>query len=284
MCKTGKIKRAILLALLLPVVLSGQNMNKAGPAADYHEMRVIDEISGINEPAAQKKVMIITGEGSRELTSGAVIVKDILSEAGIDINENHIVTPALEEAVSDIIKIVSIEKKKITEDRKIDFVTENTIDPDLLIGQQRVIQKGIYGLEKSIYEVVFEDGQEVDRKFVETELIREPIKQIVAVGARQTASRGGKNIQFERVITMTATAYTHTGNMTYTDVWPSLGTIAVDPSVIPLGSRLYIEGYGFGTALDTGGYIKGNRIDLFFDTKAEALKWGRRKVEVFVLK
>ncbi|MEW6226501.1 MAG: peptidoglycan DD-metalloendopeptidase family protein [Bacillota bacterium] len=58
------------------------------------------------------------------------------------------------------------------------------------------------------------------------------------------------------------------------------GTVAVDPSVIPLGMKMYIPGYGYGVAEDTGGAIKGNRIDLFFDDVDEALQWGRKTVAV----
>ena len=67
------------------------------------------------------------------------------------------------------------------------------------------------------------------------------------------------------------------------------GIVAVDPRVIPLGTKLYIESldgsadYGYAIAGDTGGAIKGNRVDLFMDTKAEALQWGRRSVKVYIL-
>jgi 3D (Asp-Asp-Asp) domain-containing protein len=81
-------------------------------------------------------------------------------------------------------------------------------------------------------------------------------------------------------ITFEATAYTWTGYRTATGVWPSRGTIATDPRVIPLGTELYIEGYGPAVAADTGGAIQGQRIDLYMDTKHECLQWGRRKVEV----
>jgi 3D (Asp-Asp-Asp) domain-containing protein len=84
--------------------------------------------------------------------------------------------------------------------------------------------------------------------------------------------------------TMIATAYTHTGYRTATGTWPSRGTIAVDPRVIPLGTRLYVDGYGEGVAVDTGGFIKGARIDVFMETKDEALSWGRRQVEVKIIK
>jgi 3D (Asp-Asp-Asp) domain-containing protein len=91
-----------------------------------------------------------------------------------------------------------------------------------------------------------------------------------------TPSRG------ERVLIMEATAYCYTGNKTKTGTWPKVGTVAVDPKVIPLGTQLHIEGYGSGVAEDTGGMIKGNRIDLYMNSEREALNWGRRWVRVEV--
>ncbi|MDO7789137.1 3D domain-containing protein [Desulforamulus aquiferis] len=80
-----------------------------------------------------------------------------------------------------------------------------------------------------------------------------------------------------------ATAYCHTGNQTKTWTWPEVGrTLAVDPSVIPLGSKVYIEGIGWRVAEDTGGLIKGNIIDLYMASEAEALQWGRREVRVYL--
>lgn len=76
------------------------------------------------------------------------------------------------------------------------------------------------------------------------------------------------------------TAYTHTGNRTKTGTWPKVGTIAVDPTVIPLGTKMFIQGYGWGVAEDTGGLIKGNIIDLFMETEDECWEHGRRKVPV----
>lgn len=86
-----------------------------------------------------------------------------------------------------------------------------------------------------------------------------------------------------RDLEMEATAYCHTGNRTYTGTWPSRGTIAVDPDVIPLGSRLWVEGYGFGIAEDTGGAIKGNRVDVFLESESECWEWGRRQVKVRIM-
>ena len=84
-------------------------------------------------------------------------------------------------------------------------------------------------------------------------------------------------------MTFTATAYTWTGYRTATGTWPSRGTVAVDPRVIPLGTELHIEGYGAAVAADTGGAIQGQRVDLYMDTEHECLQWGRRQVEVRVV-
>lgn len=90
-------------------------------------------------------------------------------------------------------------------------------------------------------------------------------------------SRGDQTMIFE------ATAYCYTGNRTYTGTWPSRGTVAVDPAVIPLGTRLWIEGYGEGVAEDTGGVIRGHKIDLYMESEDECWAWGRRTVEVRII-
>ena len=78
---------------------------------------------------------------------------------------------------------------------------------------------------------------------------------------------------------MTATAYTLAGH-TATGAPVGYGVVAVDPSVIPLGTRMTIPGYGEGVAADTGGAIQGAVIDLWFPTAAEAANWGRRTVTI----
>ncbi|WP_203247258.1 3D domain-containing protein [Sporosarcina beigongshangi] len=65
---------------------------------------------------------------------------------------------------------------------------------------------------------------------------------------------------------------------------PDMKVIAVDPNIIKLGTKVYVEGYGYAVAGDTGGSIKGNKIDVFFPTKAEAYKWGRKNVKIKILK
>jgi 3D (Asp-Asp-Asp) domain-containing protein len=103
-------------------------------------------------------------------------------------------------------------------------------------------------------------------------------------------SRSGSAIK-GKTLTMVATGYDdcwecnypYYGQPSYIGLPLARGIIATDPNVIPMGTRLYVEGYGEGIAADQGGAIKGNRIDLFFDSKTEALTWGIKTVKVTIL-
>jgi 3D (Asp-Asp-Asp) domain-containing protein len=82
-----------------------------------------------------------------------------------------------------------------------------------------------------------------------------------------------------RTITVSSTGYTLPGR-TATGMPVGPGVVAVDPAVIPLGTRLTIPGYGEGVAADTGGAVRGDTIDIWFGTLAEAHAWGRRTVTI----
>ncbi|MFC4558184.1 LysM peptidoglycan-binding domain-containing protein [Virgibacillus kekensis] len=94
-----------------------------------------------------------------------------------------------------------------------------------------------------------------------------------------------------KTVTVTATAYTADcagcSGVTYTGVDlnanPNAKVIAVDPDVIPLGSKVYVEGYGYATAADIGSAIQGNKIDVHLPTKADAYSWGVRSVDVTII-
>ena len=94
----------------------------------------------------------------------------------------------------------------------------------------------------------------------------------------------------ERWFEMEATAYTDDVEsqgkwvgQTASGMKPQVGVVAVDPKVIPLGTKLYVEGYGEAIAGDTGGLIKGNKIDLFMDTREECIEFGRQVVRVRIV-
>lgn len=102
-----------------------------------------------------------------------------------------------------------------------------------------------------------------------------------------TREARNKPSKYRKKMTMQATAYTSqdpgSGNLTKREHRLRKGLVAVDPRVIPLGTRLYVEGYGYAVADDIGSAIKGAKIDLAYENRKEALKFGRRMLTVFVL-
>lgn len=116
-------------------------------------------------------------------------------------------------------------------------------------------------------------------------------QQAKLVSTAKPAESANSSDDHTKEITVKATAYTAScegcSGTTATGVDlnanPNAKVIAVDPSVIPLGSKVYVEGYGVATAADTGGAIKGNRIDVFISSEKEALKFGKKEISVKIL-
>ena len=219
-------------------------------------------------------------------------VAEALREAGIGLGDEDVVKPGL---TSPIIPSLEIAVERFTQETRvvqetIAFATARREDPSLELGQDRVVQAGEDGLKELTVKVVKKDGKEVKSEVVGEKVLKEPTTRMIAYGTVGVVSRGGQTLRFKRALTMTATAYTAgvesnpwaTG-YTYLGMKATRGVVAVDPRVIPLRSRLYIEGYGYAIAGDIGGAIKGNRIDLAFDSVKEAYDFGVRQVKVYVL-
>lgn len=190
------------------------------------------------------------------------------------------------------VRVVSVRTEVVTQQEKVAFRTERRETASLELGIEKVVQTGVTGLKEVQYRITYENGKVVQRQVITSTMLKEPVTRLVAVGTSgTTVTRGGETIRFKRAFLMSATGYTagpestgkYATGYTYLGMKASYGVVAVDPHVIPLRSRLYIEGYGFAIAGDIGGAIKGNRIDLCFDTVSEALQWGRRTVKVYII-
>ncbi|MDK2784864.1 MAG: hypothetical protein PWR11_730 [Bacillota bacterium] len=216
-------------------------------------------------------------------------VGEALADLGIKVGPLDKVTPGLTEPVrpDQVIKVVKVEEKLQTRQEPIPYSVQRREDGDLPRGQTRVIQAGQEGLKLRQVRAIFEDGRLVKEEVVEEKVVRQPVTEIVAVGTLGTISRGGREYRYTRVLDMVATAYCpqdEGGNFTALGLPARRGVVAVDPRVIPLGTKLYVDGYGPAVAGDTGGAIKGMRIDLFVDSCNEAINFGRRRVKVYILK
>ncbi|MGE4271885.1 MAG: ubiquitin-like domain-containing protein [Desulfitobacterium sp.] len=181
----------------------------------------------------------------------------------------------------DEIRVVRVEEKVETIKSEVPYQTVAQVG-DFPVGlPDRIVTRGTSGEHEQIVKITLEDGKEVSRQVLRQEVLRAPVTQVVSRGSQTKVSRGGQTIEFKRAYLMRATAYSG-GGVTATGHNVRYGMIAVDPRVIPLGTKVYVEGYGEATALDTGGAIKGNRVDLYMNTEAAAWSWGVRSVVVYV--
>ncbi len=219
--------------------------------------------------------------------SQKISVEEALKANGIELGESDWVDPGRKATITEGME-VTVYRVKHTEEKKTYFQDPEfqvVYDATMERGQTKLISNGVACEGEITQWVTYKDGVEIGRTEIGRQITIPGEPKIVAYGANTTASREGKDFQFTAVYDMKATAYTHTGNPTKSGVMPTVGaTIAVDPKVIPLGTKVYVEGYGFATAEDTGGLIKGNRIDLFMNTEAECVKWGIQPVKMYVLR
>lgn len=185
------------------------------------------------------------------------------------------------------IKVTAVEEKTIEKVRPVKFETVKTPDDKMEKGQTVIESAGVAGSEKATVRETYEDGVLVDITTLSKTEIAKPVAQKERVGARDTVETSRGVMRFRETKYMETTAYTEAdgpgGGYTATGLRAKRGVVAVDPNVIPLGTRLFIEGYGFAVAGDTGGAIRGNIIDLCMDHNSEAVSWGRRDVKVYIL-
>lgn len=231
------------------------------------------------------------------LESQPITVGQALDQAGIVLGElDEVDAPLLSYIYQPTTVTVSrVWEETLSEEEEIEPPQVEKEFTYLAPGSSEVVTPGRSGLQRSTYRVTFRDGVEIKRELLETVVTREPEEMVVGVGPavarmiddneqiRSATTESGAEFYYSDSFTIEATAYTWTGNTTATGTWPKIGTIAVDPTHIPLGSKVYVVGYGFATAEDTGGAIKGNIIDLYMDTEQDCLNWGRRNVTIYLL-
>lgn len=223
------------------------------------------------------------------LESAAATVGDLLGRRGIAVDEPDRVEPDPDTPLASgmTVRVVRIEHRVVTEQQQIPYHVHASADPTAPRGLLRVIHSGRSGLKERLYQITLADGVVVSKALVGERLVRTSLDRVISVGTlAQFAAQGpfaGREFH-----DMVATAYSPfcclgVDDITSTGMKAGYGIVAVDPTVIPLRSRLYVEGYGYAIAGDVGGRIKGLRIDLGFDSKREALRYGVRRVRVYIL-
>ena len=245
-----------------------------------------------------KAIQVMTCED----TVGDVLKSNSIELSELDRIEDNV---SLEDSITANmnIRITRVREELITEQIPIPYSEITTENNNMDKGTSRVVREGKDGIRERIYKVIYEDGKEVLRELVDDVIALAPVNKIIEYGTvLNFKTSRGETVRYKKVLNMEATAYTASYNdtgknpgdagfgITYTGKKVKEGIIAVDPSVIPLGTRVYVEclgntpDYGFAVAEDIGSAIKGNVIDLYFDNQEEVAKWGRRSVRVYILK
>ena len=270
-------KTAALVALMLPV-LSAVGVNRDAVVQAQHLATVL--------------VLVKSDGAERQVRTAQATVGATLKDAGIEVGPLDKVTPADNERTYEGMKITIARGHEVIEEVKqlIAFDTVKTFTRDLPPGRVKMTRDGVRGEKLVQYSVLYLDGKPVKRTVVGAEVIKPPVNKTVSIGYRGHYSSRGE-FRTRKVLRMSASAYDpgprscgkYATGRTACGMKAGYGVVAVDTRVIPFGTKLYIEGYGYAIAGDRGRAIKGNRIDLGFNTYREAIRFGRRSVIVHIL-
>ena len=263
-----------------------------------------------------KNVTIKANGAEKTVTVTKADPKDALIEAGYVPDELDQIS-----ADDNSIELTFVDEDEETINEPIAHETEYVDDPDMEIGLEEVRTEGYDGNIEKKYKIMYQNDAEVSRELVSENVTLEPENTVIARGTKPTpaptvapkstpapstgASYAGNTFSesngtidghsYSRKITMTATAYSTSPSENGGHTSSALGTplrrgiVAVDPKIIPLGSTVYVTStdgswnYGVASAEDTGGAIKGNRIDLCYDSTSTSHSFGKQSCIVYVL-
>lgn len=206
-------------------------------------------------------------------------VQGVVNDAGYDWHKVMPVEDGLSRVRSGMeIHVIPYEVKIVEKTEEIPVSYVKWYDSTLNSDEQVVVQEGRTGIRNTRVEEFISDG-----KVIKTEVLK---SKVIDEGEKGIAKTGNQNGTVGWVKVMSATAYHPMDGdgrgITATGTRAGHGVVAVDPSVIPLGSKVYVPGYGEAVAEDTGGAIIGDRIDLCMDTYYDCYAFGRKNIEVFV--
>ncbi|ARD48442.1 G5 and 3D domain-containing protein [Sporosarcina sp. P33] len=274
-----------------------------------------------NQPITIAKAFPVTvKDGGKERTvwSTQTTVRQFLTDQNIRLSNLDKVegdTKAKLTASNAVVNIARVEKVTDVVEESANFKVKRKTDMTMLKGKEKVVTEGKKGKVQKKFQITKKNGKIVSRELVGKTMVEEPTHKVVHVGAKAPkvevaaapakAKSGGTSASSQVAVSRgsgsepsggkefyaNASAYTAycTGcsGITATGINlranPNMKLIAVDPRVIPLGSKVWVEGYGYAIAGDTGGAIKGNRIDLHMPTKEAAYNFGRRQVKIKVI-
>ncbi len=256
-------------------------------------------------------VYITQGAKTIEISFFGGTVADALAQAGFTVDEYDLIEPSLDTEITETgyIDYTDIGYTTGAYTEAIPFNTKTEYTSALNKGTSKVAKPGVNGSQIVNYTAMTINGITSLKEITSVSVLAKPVNAINLVGTRPipTNPKGwvstivpkneivldenGVPVKYKSKMTVRATAYTHTGNRCATGVWPQPGHIAVNPKIIPYGTKMFIKTvdgkyiYGYAVAADTGGFIKKHPtgIDLFMDTERQCINFGVRKAEIYIL-
>ena len=260
-------------------------------------------------------VFITQGDKTTEISFTGGTVGDALKIAGITVDEYDFVEPSVDTEIEKTIYIdytdISYVDGSYTE--AIPYSTKTVYSSSVLKGETS-LKAGTNGVKEVSFTEKFVNGVSVEKTVTGSNILSEPVNAVKTIGTKDVVKAvktsadvksisvlspssaieldaNGNPVKYKSKMTVRATAYTYTGNNCSTGVAPKPGYIAVNPKVIPYGTKLYIKSpngsiiYGYAVAADTGGFIKRfpTGIDLFMSSKSACTNFGVRNMEVYIL-
>lgn len=240
---------------------------------------------------AVRPVAVVADGRLYQTSSAAATVGDLLTDLHIALRPLDRTSPSPGTHLYDgmEVRVTRVTKRTQVEEVTIPAETVVLAAPERAAGYTQVLTEGQEGRVRREVQVWEKGGQVTTRTVVKEQVLAPATQRVILRGAGRPPTRGG---DWHRPLRMTATAYDpgprscgrYADGYTATGAKAEKGVAATDPRVIPMGTRLYIPGYGFAVAADRGSAIRGMRIDLCFNTYWEAKQFGRRQVDVYLLK
>ena len=261
-------------------------------------------------------VYVICGDNTVKVKTTANTVSNILKAAGFNVDDYDLIEPTADTLIEEecIIRYDDVEFISGNYTEAIPSSLDTVYSSDRIKGDNSVIL-GTDGTKQIYYTSKTVNGTEVETVVDNVVVLSEAVngKQIIGTAVpKATAVKtseevssvstltpaspidldaNGNPVNYSKKLTVQATGYTYTGRKCATGVAPQPGYIAVNPNVIPYGTKMYIKStdgkyiYGYAVAADTGGFVRTrpNNVDLFFATRSACNSFGRRNVEIYII-
>ena len=270
------------------------NYDKDEPLFDKMHIRV----------TRMMKVRITADGETREVETSAQTVEDVLKKFQVELDEDDRVEPEGKTKVTEGMEITvhRVEVKEEVKTEEVPFETKYQDTDSLYEGETQVKTQGVAGEKEVTYEVTFVDGEEESREAASEKVTKEPVAEVVLRGTAEREQSGaggigtfvdlyGNTVSYSSVMSGTCTAYSVPGGTTSLGWDAVYGVIAVNPNIIPYGTKMYVTSpdgsvvYGYGVAGDTGGACMAGDIiaDLCYNTIEECSQIGRREMVIYIL-